>query len=107
MDKQVNKHQITTVCDKHHEGSKQGTAMANNTVEGASLDKVGQEVLTEYLASKPRPEGQVSSHMKSQEKNILRREKVQESGESFHFSRNNQKSIGEVELREQSRECRT
>lgn len=88
MDKQVSKHQTTTVCDKHHERSKQGAAMANNTVEGASLHKVVQEVLTEYLASNPRLEGQVSSHMTSQEKNSLRREKEQESGESFLFSSN-------------------
>ena len=34
-------------------------------------------VLTERLVFKPRPEGQDSGHMKSQEKNVLRREKEQ------------------------------
>ena len=40
---------------------------ANDTVEGASLNKGVNEGLTEELAFKPRPEGQDSSHMKSGE----------------------------------------
>ena len=57
-----------------------------------------KEVLTEELAFKPRPEGQDSSHMKSQEKNILRREKEQEAGKSLLFSRNSQMCKGEWSL---------
>jgi len=39
-----------------------------------------KEVLTERLVFKLRPKGQDSGHMKSQEKNVLRREKEQEGG---------------------------
>ena len=44
-----------------------------------------KEVLTERLVFKPRPEGQDSGHMKSQEKNVLRREKEQEGGKACSF----------------------
>ena len=64
-----------------------------------------KEVLTERLVFKLRPKGQDSGHMKSQEKNVLRREKEQEGGESLLFSRKSN-VYGGVELGEQRREYR-
>lgn len=74
MDERVSKYTKESVCDKHHEGSRQGAAMATDTVAGA-LNKAVEESLTEKRAFKSRPRGQDPSHMKSQEENILRREK--------------------------------
>lgn len=99
--------QIITVYDKHHEGSTQGTVMADNTVEEPSLYMVVTGGLAQELAFKSRPEGQDSSHKKSQEKNILRRGKEQGSGKNFPFSRHSQLSAGKVEFGKQSREYRT
>lgn len=73
--------------------------IANNFVEGASLNNLIKEGLAEQLAFKPRAEGQDSSHMKSQEKNILRRAKEQEAGKSLLFSRNSQMSVGKWSLK--------
>lgn len=58
--------------------------------------------LAKELAFKPRPEGQDSSHVKSQEKNIPRKEKAQEAGKSLFFSRNSQTSLGEWSLESQA-----
>ena len=61
--------------------------------------------MKERLVSKPRPEGQDSGHMKSQEKNVLRREKEQEGGKLALFQKQSN-VYGGVWLGEQSRECR-